>query len=163
MLELLLLNLAFHIRDAGLAGFAIAAVEGIPEDAERRGGVLGLRPGARQQRSPPAAAPLPVGSGPTLATTAALVTRERRYLAPHPRRDRRRAFLAEFWLPAAPRIAAKLQPARSMGLKILLVESDGLVRASVAEVLGDLGHAVVQAASGRTPSRFSSATLPSTR
>ena len=57
------------------------------------------------------------------------------------------AFLAEIWLRAAGRRTeepALWQPA----LRVLLVESDSLVRASVAEALTDLGHEVVQAASG---------------
>lgn len=148
VLELLLLNLAFHIRDAGLAGFAIAAVEGTPEDmgaaAEVAAYVRVLVSSGRR----PEAAPLPTAAGPTLAAAAALVTET----GGHWRliRDGTGAepFLAEFWLPAAPPAVATLPPIRAAGLKILLVESDGLVRASVAEVLADLGHAVVQAASG---------------
>ncbi|PIU15228.1 phenylalanine--tRNA ligase beta subunit-related protein, partial [Methylobacterium sp. CG08_land_8_20_14_0_20_71_15] len=61
------------------------------------------------------------------------------------------SFLAEIWLPAAPH-AALPAPAPAAAdarrLRILLVESDGLVRASLAEALADLGHTVVQAGSG---------------
>ncbi|MEE7449129.1 response regulator [Methylobacterium radiotolerans] len=148
VLELLLLNLAFHIRDAGLAGFAIAAVEGAPEDARADAAAPAYVRVLVSSGRRPAAAPLPTGTGPTLAAAAALVSESgglwrliRDGIGAEP-------FLAEFWLPAAPPSVAKLPAARSASLKILLVESDGLVRASVAEVLADLGHAVVQAASG---------------
>ena len=148
VLELLLLNLAFHIRDAGLAGFAIAAVEGIPEDASTAAASSAYVRVLVSSGRRPAAAPLPAGTGPTLATVAALVTESGGFWRLVRDGIGAEPFLAEFWLPAAPRITAKLPPARLAGLKILLVESDGLVRASVAEVLADLGHAVVQAASG---------------
>jgi len=148
VLELLLLNLAFHIRDAGLAGFAIAAVEGVPDETSAAPAPSAyVRVLVSSGRRPEAALP-PVHTGQTLASAAALVTESgglwrliRDGLGGEP-------FLAEFWLPAARAAAAKLPPARSASLNILLVESDGLVRASVAEVLADLGHGVVQAASG---------------
>ncbi|MGU3464395.1 response regulator [Methylobacterium sp. C33D] len=149
VLELLLLNLAFHIRDARLAGFAIAAVEGAPNDvgAEAARSMAYVRVLVSSGRRPQTA-PLPAGTGSTLAAAAALVTES----GGHWRLIRdgigAEPFLAEFWLPAAPPAVAKLPPTRAAGLTILLVESDGLVRASVAEVLADLGHAVVQAASG---------------
>ncbi|WCS25522.1 response regulator [Methylobacterium sp. NMS14P] len=148
VLELLLLNLAFHIRDAGLAGFAIAAVEGAPEDAGAAATSAAYVRVLVSSGRRPEAAPLPAGTGATLTSAAALVTESgglwrliRDGIGAEP-------FLAEFWLPAARPAVATLPPSRAAGLKILLVESDGLVRASVAEVLADLGHAVAQAASG---------------
>lgn len=145
VLELLLLNLAFHIRDAGLAGFAIAAV---PEESGADAGPSAyVRILVSSGRRPATARP-PLATGPTLAVAAALVAESgglwrliRDGIGAEP-------FLAEVWLPAAAPAAAKRPPVRSAIMKILLVESDGLVRASVAEVLADLGHAVVQAASG---------------
>lgn len=148
VLELLLLNLAFHIRDAGLAGFAIAAVEGAPKDAGAEAAFASYVRVLVSSGRRPEAAPLPAGTGPTLTSAAALVTESGGLWRLIRDGTDSEPFLAEFWLPAASPAVAKLPPARAAGLKILLVESDGLVRASVAEVLADLGHAVVQAASG---------------
>ncbi|GJD50151.1 Sensor histidine kinase RcsC [Methylobacterium crusticola] len=58
---------------------------------------------------------------------------------------------ATLWFPAGIR-APDAAPRRPLGphhpLRILVVEGDGLLRASVADALGDLGHAVTQAGSG---------------
>ncbi len=57
-------------------------------------------------------------------------------------------FLAEIWLRAAERAVPAEPPVWASALRVLLVESDSLVRASVAEALAELGHRVTQAASG---------------
>ncbi|TNC12085.1 response regulator [Methylobacterium terricola] len=148
LLELVLLNLAFHVRDLGLHGFAIGAaahpagappLPGMPEGpalrilfaSGRRGAGAVMRPSPR-----------------SLDTVAQLV------------RDAggawrlvcdgrgEEAFLAEIWLRAEARAPEAVAAPAEARLRILLVESDSLVRASVAEALGELGHAVVQAASG---------------
>ncbi|KMO44732.1 response regulator receiver protein, partial [Methylobacterium tarhaniae] len=163
LLELVLLNLAFHVRDLGLHGFAIGAAEhpagqppapGMPEGPALR--VLfasGRRPAGAAMRPPTRA----------LETVAQLL-RERgggwRVVSDGQGEE---AFLAEAWLRAEARTAETgtaeahgvegrtgdaADPAPQAALRILLVESDSLVRASLVEALGELGHDVVQAASG---------------
>lgn len=61
---------------------------------------------------------------------------------------------AELWLPSAAGASSLGRPARRAprpvgSLDILLVDDDALVRACFAEMLGDLGHRVVEAESGR--------------
>ncbi len=54
------------------------------------------------------------------------------------------------WVRDATRPAARA-PARmvsSAGVKVLIADDDGLVRTMVADLLGELGHAVVAAANG---------------
>ncbi|AWN49597.1 response regulator [Methylobacterium terrae] len=148
LVELVLLNLAFHVRDLGLHGFAIGAaaqpagsppLPGMPDGPALR--VLfasGRRPagaGARPQ-------------GRALETVAQLVRRSGGGWRLVCDGSGEEAFLAEIWLPAEARAPeAVAVPARAP-LRILLVESDSLVRASLVEALSELGHAVVQAASG---------------
>ncbi|KMO19946.1 response regulator [Methylobacterium platani] len=157
LLELVLLNLAVHVRDLGLHGFAIGAaahpagaptLPGMPDGPALR--VLfasGRRPSGASPRLPSQSRTQ--DHGRALATVAQLV-RERGggwRLVCDGRGEE--AFLAEVWLRAeAPAPDARPAPAQAAPLRILLVESDSLVRASVAEALGELGHAVVQAASG---------------
>ncbi|MEA1833183.1 response regulator [Methylobacterium durans] len=148
-LEVMLLNVAFHFRDLGLDGFAIGA-------AEHEGGPapgLDLPPRAYIRVLVASGRPRP-GTRPRPASTRALEAASRliaeagggwRLVADG---TGEAAFLAEIWLPAAERGAAAEPAAWQPSLRILLVESDGLVRASLAEALGDLGHTVVQAASG---------------
>ncbi|QEE41262.1 MULTISPECIES: response regulator [unclassified Methylobacterium] len=148
VLELLLLNLAFHIRDACLAGFAIAAAEGVLDDPNAEAPPTPyVRILVSSGRRPETALP-PSETGRTLTAAAALVAESGGEW--HVVRDGSggEPFLAEFWLPAARPAAARLSSLPAVTRKILLVESDGLVRASVAEVIADLGHGVVQAASG---------------
>ncbi|MFH6786180.1 response regulator [Methylobacterium sp. MA0201] len=148
LLELVLLNLAFHTRDLGLHGFAIGAaahpagappLPGMPEGPA-------LRILFASGRRAPGAATRP---SPRALDTVAQLVRDAGgawRLVCDGRGEE--AFLAEIWLRAearAPEVTAA--PGRAP-LRILLVESDSLVRASVAEALGELGHAVVQAASG---------------
>ena len=60
----------------------------------------------------------------------------------------------ELWLPAADRPALRQapapgQPARNgRSCRVLLVDDDALIRMSTADLLEDLGHVVIQAASG---------------
>ncbi|KMO42659.1 response regulator receiver protein [Methylobacterium variabile] len=150
ILELVLLNLAFHVRDLGLHGFAVGAAEH-PADEPRAPGMPAgpcLRILLASGRRLPDA-PVPAGA-PRAVETAAQLVRECgggwRLVC-----DGRgaEAFLAEIWLRAEACIAGDdAAPAEQAPLRILLVESDSLVRASLVEALGELGHAVVQAASG---------------
>ncbi|WP_236960638.1 PAS domain S-box protein [Methylobacterium durans] len=65
---------------------------------------------------------------------------------------------AEIWLPLAEEAASAARPADTTAeavasafkpLRVLVVDDDALVLANTAEMLEDLGHTVVQAASGR--------------
>ncbi|MGX7707104.1 response regulator [Methylobacterium sp. Gmos1] len=163
MVELVLLNLAFHVRDLGLHGFAVGAaghaadatpVPGMPEGPA-------LRVLFASGRRPAGAAARPHGQA--LDTVARLLVASGggwRVLSDGTGEE---AFLAEAWLraearpaearartagPAAPPHAAIAGPGPQPVLRILLVESDSLVRASLVEALAELGHEVVQAASG---------------
>ncbi|KAB1074005.1 response regulator [Methylobacterium planeticum] len=148
-LEVLLLNVAFHFRDLGLNGFAIGAAA--PGDGEAPG--LDLPPGPYLRLLLASGRPTP-GTGPRTSTTEALATVALLlgeaggglHLVSDGTAEA--AFLAEIWLPAAERARAAEAPPGQPDLRILLVESDSLVRASLAEALIDLGHRVVQAASG---------------
>ncbi len=152
ILEVVLLNLAFHFRDHGLRGFAVGAAEEVGEHAGEPGTGFGLPPGpclrvliASGQHEPGrrARAPHPEHLE-TVARLLAEIGAGWRLISDGTGAE---AFLAEIWLKAAarrPEEPALWQPA----LRVLLVESDSLVRASVAEALADLGHEVVQAASG---------------
>lgn len=169
ILELVLLNLAVHVRDHGLYGFAVGAVEDVASGpkttsqaadpvsakplAEAETGLnLGLPPGsyvrlliASGQPEPGRRAEAP--SRTALETAARLLAEIGAGWRPVCDGTGDEAFVAEIWLKAAePRAEAPVfwQPA----LRVLLVESDGLVRASLAEALTELGHDVVQAASG---------------
>ncbi|QRE74519.1 response regulator [Methylobacterium aquaticum] len=168
LIELVLLNLAFHVRDLGLHGFAIGAAEhpaeappvaGMPEGAV-------LRVLFASGRRPAGAAARP---GLQALETVGRLLRAAgggwRVLSDGCGEE---AFLAEAWLRAdarpseahpaeagaqgAGRADSRLDaiagPAPQAPLRILLVESDSLVRASLVEALAELGHAVVQAASG---------------
>ncbi|ACL58649.1 response regulator [Methylobacterium nodulans] len=148
--EVILLNIALHLRDLGLQGLAIAATE---EEADGDEG-LGLAPGPYLRLLVASGRPAP-GSPPrtrgptTLAMVAPLVRRLRGGWRLRDDGSGEAAFLAEIWLPALARQAA-IAAAPSSGrapLRVLLVESDSLVRMSVADALADLGHGVVQAAS----------------
>ena len=149
ILELVLLNLAFHFRDHGLRGFAIGAAEhegeAEPGHARPAGPCVRLLIASGQHepgRQAPSA-PRPE-SLETVARLLAEIEAGWHLVADGTGEE---AFLAEIWLRAAGRRTeepALWQPA----LRVLLVESDSLVRASVAEALTDLGHEVVQAASG---------------
>ena len=148
ILELVLLNLAFHFRDHGLHGFAIGAAEEVTE-AETG---FGLPPGAyvrllvaSGQHEPGRTVRAPrSGSLETVARLLAEIGAGWRPVSDGTGED---AFVAEIWLRAAERPPE--HPALWYStLRVLLVESDSLVRASLAEALADLGHDVVQAASG---------------
>ena len=148
ILEVTLLNIAFHFRDHGLHGFAVGAAEHV---AETETG-FGLAPGAyvrllvaSGQRVPGTQADVPGRRAlETVARLLAEVGAGWRLVSDGTGEE---AFVAEIWLPAAPRAASEPVVWQSP-LSILLVESDGLVRTSLAEALSDLGHRVVQAASG---------------
>ncbi len=148
ILELVLLNLAFHFRDHGLHGFAVGAAEEVTET----GTGFGLPPGAyvrllvaSGQHEPGRMARTPCpGSLETVARLLEEIGAGWRPVSDGTGED---AFVAEIWLRAAERPPE--QPALWYStLRVLLVESDSLVRASLAEALADLGHDVVQAASG---------------
>ncbi|GJD58575.1 response regulator [Methylobacterium dankookense] len=148
VLEVALLNLAFHIRDQGLHGFAIGAAAHEAEAPTSFGLPAGsyLRLLVASGRRPPGAV-MRAGPGRALETVAGLLAEAGAGWRVESDGTGADAFLAEIWLKAgAP--AAEPETAPS-GLRILLVESDGLVRASLAEALADLGHIVVQAASGQ--------------
>ncbi|AWN55929.1 response regulator [Methylobacterium sp. 17Sr1-1] len=163
LVELVLLNLAFHIRDLGLHGFAVGAAEHAADLAPVPGMPEGpaLRVLFASGRRPPGAATRPQVQA--LETVGRLLRAGGggwRVLSDGCGEE---AFLAEAWLPAEthpaearktaagradPRQAAIAGPAPQAALRILLVESDSLVRASLVEALAELGHQVVQAASG---------------
>ncbi|WP_243214873.1 MULTISPECIES: response regulator [Methylobacterium] len=153
MLEAVLLNLAFHVRDLGSEGFAIGADERVLSEEDG----IALRPGryvrlVLASGTPGRVTPLatPPGEERSTAAVANLLSGIGggfRLVA-----DGRgeSAFLAELWIPAgeAPgetghEEAATVQPR----LHVLLVDSDTLVRESFAEALSDLGHRVTQAGS----------------
>ncbi|NEU11889.1 response regulator [Methylobacterium sp. BTF04] len=153
MLEAVLLNLAFHVRDIGSEGFAIGADErmlsaedgiALPEGRYIRI-VLASGTPARV-----ATATAPPGEGRSTEAVANLLTRIGggfRLIADG-RGDS--AFLAELWIPAGDaRAASQESEAASVQrtLRVLLVDSDTLVRESFAEALADLGHTVIQAGS----------------
>lgn len=146
VLEIVLLNIAFHFRDHGLHGFAVGAAEHATE-AETG---FGLPPGAYVR--------LLVASGhrvarPSEAGSRALETVPQLLaeigagwrLVSDGTGDE--AFVAEIWLRATERRAEEPSLWHAP-LRVLLVESDSLVRTSLATALADLGHHVVQAASG---------------
>ncbi len=172
LLELVLLNLAVHVRDLGLPRLRDRGGGASGRGADAAGDAGRSRPAGlfASGRRPSGASPrLPSQSqtqdhGRALATVAQLV-RERGggwRLVCDGRGEE--AFLAEVWLRAeAPAPDARPAPAQAAPLRILLVESDSLVRASVAEALGELGHAVVQAAPASTRWTSSGTMPPSTR
>ncbi|AWB25133.1 response regulator [Methylobacterium currus] len=168
LVELVLLNLAFHVRDLGLHGFAIGAAEhpagappvpGMPEGPALR--VLF----ASGRRPPGTAARSQVHALETVGRLLSGSGGGWRVLSDGCGEE---AFLAEAWLRAEarnaeartveasavgagraePRREAIAGPVPQASLRILLVESDSLVRASLVEALAELGHRVVQAASG---------------
>jgi len=153
VLEAVLLNLAFHVRDLGSEGFAIGADERVLSEEDG----IALRPGRYVRlvlaSGTPARLPAPAKPAGEERSTAAVASLLSgigggfRLVA-----DGRgeSAFLAEIWIPAseAPVEAgheetATVQPR----LRVLLVDSDTLVRESFAEALTDLGHLVTQAGS----------------
>jgi two-component system cell cycle sensor histidine kinase/response regulator CckA len=163
LVELVLLNLAFHIRDLGLHGFAVGAAEhaadldpvpGMPEGPA-------LRVLFASGRRPPGTTARPqVHALDTVGRLLRASGGGWRVLSDGCGED---PFLAEAWLHAElrpaeaqgptagradPRQPAITGPAAQAALRILLVESDSLVRASLVEALAELGHTVVQAASG---------------
>ncbi|WP_336489735.1 response regulator [Methylobacterium nigriterrae] len=149
LIEVTLLNIAFHIRELGLHGFAIGAAAH-PADA---GTGLDLPSGpyvrlllasGRPGTGRPPAAPDPT----YLETVARLLAEIRGGWRLVDDGTGEAAFLAEIWLPAGDKASVPAAPSWETTLRILLVESDSLVRASLAEALVDLGHDVVQAASG---------------
>lgn len=148
ILEVALLNIAFHFRDHGLHGFAVGAAEHV---AEAETG-FGLAPGpyvrllvASGQRVPGTEAGVP--GRRALDTVARLLAEAGAGWRLVSDGTGEEAFVAEIWLRAVPRSAE--EPVQwHAPLTILLVESDSLVRTSLVAVLSDLGHRVVQAASG---------------
>ncbi|GJD81119.1 hypothetical protein GCM10007886_49340 [Methylobacterium gregans] len=149
VLEIALLNVAFHLRDHGLHGFAVGAAEHVSEQPTD----LGL-PAGRYVHVLLASGRRPPGEPSRAAGTAGIETAARliaeaggawRLLSDGSGEE---GFLAEIWLRAAERAAPAEPPAWASALRVLLVESDSLVRASVAEALAELGHRVTQAASG---------------
>ncbi|WP_331295894.1 response regulator [Methylobacterium hispanicum] len=153
ILEIALLNVAFHLRDHGLHGFAIGAAEQRVDEGTDDPAGLGLGAGpyvhvllASGRRLPGA---VPRAAGLAGIETAARLVAEAggawRLLSDGAGEE---GFLAEIWLRAAERAAPAEPPAWASALRVLLVESDSLVRASVAEALAELGHRVTQAASG---------------
>ncbi|CAO4173147.1 response regulator [Methylorubrum populi] len=148
ILELVLLNLAFHFREHGLHGLAVGAAE---HRAETETG-FGLPPGpylrllvASGQRVP--GRPTGTPRSQALRTVPLLLAEAGAGWRLVSDGTGEEGFVAEIWLRAAERRVE--EPALwQASLRILLVESDSLVRESVAEALADLGHRVVQAASG---------------
>ncbi len=178
LVELVLLNLAFHVRDLGLHGFAIGAAEH-PADAPPVAGMPegpALRVLFASGRRPADAAARPAGRSSqiqALETVGRLLRASGCGWRVMSDGSGEEAFLAEAWLraeerpaqdrplqdrpsqerPAGARTAASpldaiAGPPPQAALRILLVESDSLVRASLVEALAELGHDVVQAASG---------------
>lgn len=148
ILEVVLLNLAFHFRDHGLRGFAVGAVE--DEGAAETGSGLSaglhvrLLVASGQHEVGRPARPARPESLETVARLLAGIEAGWRLVSDGTGED---AFVAEIWLKASGRRPAE-PPLWQPALRVLLVESDSLVRASVAEALAALGHEVVQAASG---------------
>ncbi|WP_019906623.1 response regulator [Methylobacterium sp. 77] len=152
VLEAVLLNLAFHVRDIGSEGFAIGA----DEKTLSAGEGIALAPGRYVRivlaSGTPArhAAVMPSGDSEATKAVAALLMQVGggfRLLADG---SGGTGFLAELWLPAgeaASRSAASEGGAPTLPLRVLLVDSDSLVRQSFADALADLGHAVIQAGS----------------
>ncbi|MEH3117668.1 MAG: response regulator [Methylorubrum populi] len=148
VLEIVLLNIAFHFRDHGLHGFAVGAAEHATETETG----FGLPPGAYvrllvasgQRVTGPEARARPPRSLEAVPRLLAEAGAGWRLVSDGTGEE---AFVAEIWLKAAERRAEEA-PLWQFPLRVLLVESDSLVRASVAEALSDLGHHVVQAASG---------------
>jgi CheY-like chemotaxis protein len=153
LLEAVLLNLAFHVRDLGSEGFAIGADERVLTEEDG----IALRPGryvrlVLASGTPGRVTPLatPPGEERSTAAVASLLSGIGggfRLVA-----DGRgeSAFLAEIWIPAgeAPAEAGHEETAPAQPrLHVLLVDSDTLVRESFAEALSDLGHHVTQAGS----------------
>lgn len=148
ILEVVLLNLAFHFRDHGLRGFAIGAAEHLSEAETGFGLPAGpylrlLIASGQHEPGRRARAPRPE-SLETVARLLAEIDAGWRLVSDGTAEE---AFVAEIWLKATERRAEE-PPLWQPALRVLLVESDGLVRASLAEALADLGHEVVQAASG---------------
>ncbi|MDO9428952.1 MAG: response regulator [Methylobacterium sp.] len=166
-IEVLLLNLGFHFRDGGFDGFAVAgsAHEAGPEIPPGLAAgphvrlVLASGRPARARAMPHAFPGTTPAGVPPLDAVAELVEAVGGRLAIQSDGTGTQPFLAEIWLPAEPPRAASAEPTPAQGrpacvpitvrpLRILLVESDSLVRACLSEILADLGHTVVQAASG---------------
>jgi len=140
VIEVALLNLAFHFRDAGLDGFAVA---GSPEEGGEAPGVRMVIASGRPARLVPAPS---TEADSHLETVARLLEQSGGHFS-LASDGSARPFLAEIRLPAQARGATRAAPAAAR-LTLLVVESDSLVRASLAGALADLGHRVVQAASG---------------
>lgn len=153
VLEIALLNVAFHVRDHGLHGFAVGAAEQTGDHSGERPADLGLSAGpcvhvllASGRRLP--GEPVRAVGTARIETAARLITEAGGAWRLVSDGSGEEGFLAEIWLRAAERAAPAEPPAWASALRVLLVESDGLVRASVAEALTELGHRVTQAASG---------------
>ena len=151
VIEVVLLNLAFHFRDCGFDGFAIAGSmhETGPEirpDLAAGGYVRLVVASGRPARRRPAAS----DGVPPLEAVADLMEGIGGHFAIQSDGSGAEPFPADLWLPAEAH-RAEADPGQAGAtrlLRILLVESDSLVRACLAEVLTDLGHRVAQAASG---------------
>ena len=153
VLEAVLLNLAFHVRDLGSEGFAIGADERVLSEEDG----IALRPGRYVRLVLASGTPArvtafasPPEEGRSTAAVASLLSGIGGGFRLVADGCSDSAFLAEIWIPAseAPAEAgyqemATVQPR----LHVLLVDSDTLVRESFAEALFDLGHQVTQAGS----------------
>ncbi|AWN34411.1 response regulator [Methylobacterium radiodurans] len=165
ILEIALLNVAFHVRDHGLHGFAVGAAEQLVGVETADDATAGA---AKEPLEGPAGPGLPEGTyvhvllasgrrqpgeparavGMDGIETAARLIAEAGGVWRLLSDGSEEGFLAEIWLRAAERTAPAEPAAWASALRVLLVESDSLVRASVAEALAELGHRVTQAASG---------------
>lgn len=152
VLEAVLLNLAFHVRDIGSEGFAIGADEKVLSDDEGIALASGRYVRIILASGTPGrhATTIPSSDSEATKAVAALLTQVGggfRLLADG---SSATGFLAEVWLRAgdAPsETKAQEAGAQMPALRVLLVDSDSLVRQSFADALTDLGHDVVQAGS----------------
>lgn len=141
ILEAVLLNLAFHFRENGFDGLALAAREAEGEDGERGFVRLLVASGRPSPRSG-------TGQATRLAMAARLLETSdcRLHIIEHGYGNE--PFHAELLMPAEMRQAApQVRHKPTRGLRLLLVEPDTMVRSSIADLLGELGHAVKHSAS----------------
>ncbi|KQP16525.1 response regulator [Methylobacterium sp. Leaf93] len=152
VLEAVLLNLAFHVRDIGSEGFAIGADEKVLTDDEGIALASGRYVRIVLASGTPGrhAAEMPSSDSEATKAVSALLTQVGGGFRLLSDGSGGTGFLAELWLRAgeAPsETEASETGARMPALRVLLVDSDSLVRQSFADALVDLGHVVVQAGS----------------
>jgi len=167
--ELALLNLALNARDAmplgghlAIAAAGAAAGAGAPQELAAGRYICvsvtdtgtGMDAAVLQRATEPFFTTKGVGKGTGLGLSMVhgLVAQSEgaMRIASRPGEGTR----VELWLPAAERVAAA-EPAPAMAFagtaracRVLLVDDDALIRVSTADLLEDLGHVVIEAASG---------------